>query len=143
MQRLTFLRMKKTRSSTRLFSFAGECLQHLVRASWAEHGDLCCAQRYTRSVVLPKINRLTEYHCFVCSYLFPRRPSPCHTFLEPVEETLEVLRRIDSPISVVSGVGPQRYVLHLFQHTYILLFDHQLMCSDIFVHSALHNQRVL
>ena len=36
------------------------------------------------------------------------RPSPCHSYLEPVAETLEVLRGVSSPISVVAGVGPQR-----------------------------------
>lgn len=36
------------------------------------------------------------------------RPSPCHTYLEAVPETLEALRDVDARVAVVSGVGSQR-----------------------------------
>jgi hypothetical protein len=46
------------------------------------------------------------------------RPSKNHLYLEPVPETLEILKSVKSAVSVVSGVGPQRLgkstILNLF-----------------------------
>lgn len=46
------------------------------------------------------------------------RPSVCHSFLEPVQETLDVLKSVKCAVSVVAGVGPQRLgkstILNLF-----------------------------
>eukprot|EP00961_Rhodomonas_salina_P160322 2158281-Rhodomonas_salina.2 len=40
------------------------------------------------------------------------RPSPCHQFLELVEETMDALRSVDSEISVVTGGVSLRALLH-------------------------------